>query len=211
MGLSSGPQTASEGPLSLLQHASPSRLLYSLMICENLFDRDMDEADQMDVRMVTASMEPDDDNDNNGAAASDPEDDEEWETLPPGFDGSGVVEGQGFVGGGGGGGGVGGAAEFRRSGGGGAGRVVLGRATWRDRFVSSGGLDTLVELLLSRDWDAVKGGEAQGTVGILLACLALLLTLLERFIDSYLPRPPQLMRLVRRGNVFFFCMVMVMA
>lgn len=31
-----------ENPLSLLQHASPSRLLYSLMIVENLLDRDID-------------------------------------------------------------------------------------------------------------------------------------------------------------------------
>ena len=39
IGLSSNPKTAAESPL--LHNAPPSRLLYSLMILENLFDRDL--------------------------------------------------------------------------------------------------------------------------------------------------------------------------
>ncbi len=82
--------------------------------------------------------------------------------------------------------------------------VGVVRRSWRDRFVSSGGIDTLVELLLTRDWDparrgvGVRGEEGESTAGISLACLALLLGLMERFLEEkYLPEPRQLGRLVR--------------
>lgn len=130
-------------------------------------------------------------NNNNGDSHGNSSSDGEWEVFPPGYDD------------GGGGGGVGGSGTADR------GEVTL---TWRDRFVRNGGVDTLVELLLTRDWDVAANtaaasierggrgglGEEDGTVGISLACLTLLLVLLERFIEEeYIPEPRQLGRLVR--------------
>lgn len=249
IGLSSRPQNASEGPLSLLQTASPSRLLYSLMIVENLLDRDMDdgledaESDLATARQALAeealaaaaergsrselgrgpqgSVErPPEGRDGDAAAWRESAGDSEgeWEVFPSVF---GVVDGgfgtgNGDVGGGGVGVGVGGGGA-EASGGGGVPKIV--RRTWRDRFVSNGGMDTLVELLLARDWDVTRGGGGGGgrgggeggggeadeevgvgesTVGISLACLALLLVLIERFIEEeYMPEPRQLAKMVR--------------
>ena len=236
IGLSSRPQNASEGPLSLLQHASPSRLLYSLMIVENLLDRDLDdgledaESDIAAARQALAE-EAEEAERNRGIAGRGGVDrgspgsaerpgegggawsggggagpggggsDGEWEVFPPAFGAANGGFGAGGVGVGGGGG------------------VKVVRRTWRDRFVSNGGIDTLVELLLTRDWDATRGGGGGGeegrggeevgagesTVGISLACLALLLVLIERFIEEeFMPEPRQLARLVRFSIAWCF-------
>lgn len=136
MGTNNGPQNASEGPLALLQDASASRLLYSLMIIDALLTQDT--ADAVAV-----------------AAASGHQDQHQ-------------------------------------------------AGDWQDRFVRCGGLHTLLDLLLTRDWDAdgedrVDGAAAAAVqagaeaivrdggdnrVGVSLACQSLLAELLGRFMDG---------------------------
>lgn len=137
-----------------------------------------------------------------GGGGGDGNSDGDWEVYQPaafGVGGGGGTRGD-FVAG------CGGVDVGEVIGGGGA---KVGRRTWRDRFVGSGGIDALVELVLTRDWDATRGyrdcgGGGRGwpgesTAAISLACLALLLVLLERFMEEgYLPEPRQLTRLVRR-------------
>lgn len=221
-------QACETGPLSLLKDASPSRLLYSLMIVEYLLDRDMSTAGGGDgsleqhaaaaaaaaggdLAMTAAGLVAIASNSNGKSGVCGGEDsleakpqavtgrsggggdgggnsDGDWEVYPAAY-GDGVDD---FVAG--------------------CGGVMFGgglRRTWRERFVSNGGIDTLVELLLMRDWDATRdgragegegagGGEGESTAGISLACLALLLGLVERFMEEkYLPEPRQLGRLVR--------------
>lgn len=219
IGLTTGPQSASEISLSLLQHASPSRLLYSLMIVENLLNRDvansLDTAGRgaLDDRIAMAGATPVGPKEETmeGPPAGAPKDglrgmesDGEWEALPPGFGSSesgGVIKrGSGDSAGAG-------------AGAGGSRAAGNGKGSWRHRFVKNGGIDTLVELLLTRDWDVTRGmrgggdGGAwggEGTVGISLACLALVLGLLEAFVDGdHFPKPPQQAKLVSRG-IFFF-------
>ena len=82
---------------------------------------------------------------------------------------------------------------------------ISGGSGWRDRFVRSGGIDRLVELLLQRNVDAARGMRSVsvaerggGAVGVSLAGLSLLLGLLEKFMKGgYLPKPLQLRGLVR--------------
>ena len=229
------------GPLSFLKDASPSRLLYSLMIVEHLLDRDVSAAGggggggsleqhaaaaaaaaaaaEGDIVITSARLAAMASNNGNGVCVGGDEPkakthaapgvtgggggggngDEDWEVYQPAAYGADVED---FVSG------CGGVVLDGDGGGGGGG----GRRTcWRDRFVGNGGIDTLVELLLMRDWDATRegrdgegegegGGEGESTAGISLACLALLLGLVERFMeDKYLPEPRQLGRLVREA------------
>lgn len=82
---------------------------------------------------------------------------------------------------------------------GGTGTIGVG---WQERFVSCGGLDTLVELLLTREWDAdgydgrERGASGEGLglplsdsrVGVSLACQSLLAELVGRFMEGgFLP------------------------
>lgn len=226
--------TAEGGPLSLLQDASPSRLLYSLMIVEHLLERDLSTPAEMTSGDVDGSLEQQAalvvaaataaaaaaDGDSVITAArlaamaggsdgvadcaaknslapggavqqpppgrsggGDGNSDGDWEVYQPAAYGAAMDN---FVGGGG---------------------VMVSQRTWRDRFVNNGGIDTLVELLLMRDWDATRGdrnggggggeGRGESTAGISLACLALLLGLVDRFLEEdYLPEPRQLGRLV---------------
>lgn len=265
IGLTTGPPIAPQGhaataaveggPLSLLQDASSSRLLYSLMIVEHLLSRDMS------TPLIVADVPPSGGNGGersleqqqqqhasghdernsvatavrlaaiaaftggggltesateikpsmNGVAGQEPatataggggdgNSDGDWEVYQPAAFGVGGGASGDFVAG------CGGVDVGEVVGGGGA---KIDRRTWRDRFVGSGGIDALVELVLTRDWDATRGcrdcgGEGRGwpgesTAAISLACLALLLVLLERFMEEgYLPEPRQLTRLVRR-------------
>lgn len=196
IGLNSVPKNAAESPLAFLHHASPSRLLYSLMIVENLFDRDLmreegmagpgtDMAAQLalegaieqrnhayDLDSAESVIGPR--RDAVAAVARRPQrgfEGDDWEDFP--LD---------------------------------CGRIHIhtGNRTWRERFVRSGGINTLVELLLARDWDVARtgAGGGEGTVGISLAWLALLLVLLERFMDGgFLPQPKQLRQLVGKAGV----------
>lgn len=93
---------------------------------------------------------------------------------------------------------------------------------WQERFVRCGGLDTLIDLLLSRDWDrderrpraavhgvADAGPQAAGgmaltdsQVGVSLACQSLLADLVGRFMQGgFLPTQweQRRARLVRGG------------
>lgn len=240
--------TPESGPLSFLRDASPSRLLYSLMIVEHLFERDLTApADMTSGGDVDGSLEQQQAavaaaaaaaaaaegnvvmNAARLAAVAGGNDDGVGDSAANNRLASGGAVQQtppGCTGGGGGGDGdgvagdgnsecdwevyqpaaYGAAVDNFLAGGGG---VMVRRRTWRDRFVSNGGIDTLVELLLMRDWDATRGGrDGRGegrtggsTAGISLACLALLLGLVDRFLEEdYLPEPRQLGRLVRESH-----------
>lgn len=235
--------TAEGGPLPLLQDASPSRLLYSLMIVEHLLERDLSTPAEMASGDVDGSLEQQAAMAVAAAAAAvaAAEGDSTAARLAAMAGGSdGVADSAtnnrlapggavqqpppGRSGGGGGGGGGDGnsdgdwevyqpaayGAAVDNFVGGGVGGVMISRGTWRDRFVSNGGIDTLVELLLMRDWDATRGdrdgagggGRGESTAGISLACLALLLGLVDRFLEEdYLPEPRQLGRLVSGEKV----------
>lgn len=94
---------------------------------------------------------------------------------------------------------------------------------WQERFVRCGGLDTLIDLLLSRDWDrderrpragvhgvagagppAAEGmARTDSQVGVSLACQSLLADLVGRFMQGgFLPTQwgQRRARLVREGG-----------
>lgn len=141
MGTSNGPKNAFEGPLALLQHASASRLLYSLMIIDALLTQDT-----VDFAVAAASAPA-------ASTAHEPQ-------------GVNAVKG----------------------------------GNWQERFVRCGGLHTLLDLLLTRDWDADGANQADvasrgiseaggrvcvdNRIGVSLACQSLLADLLGRFMDG---------------------------
>ncbi|CAN0231774.1 unnamed protein product, partial [Ectocarpus sp. 8 AP-2014] len=205
IGLTTGPTIARQGhaaataaveggPLSLLQDASSSRLLYSLMIVEHLLSRDMstpllvadvppsggnggersleqqqhasghDESNSVATAVRLAAIaaftggggltesateiKPG----MNGVAGQEPatataggggdgNSDGDWEVYQPAAFGVGGGACGDFVAG------CGGVDVGEVVNGGGA---KIGRRTWRDRFVGSGGIDALVELVLTR-------------------------------------------------------------
>lgn len=216
-----GTSKSDGGPSSLLQDASPSRLLYSLMIVEHLLDRDVSSdaaaavGAEGDVTSAAARLAAMAGNGNDGghvALCGGVSEDKSRSTQQQ--QQQSIHRRSDESGGGGSGGGAwkvyqpaayGAAVDDFITGCGGIGvSVGVVRRSWRDRFVSNGGIDTLVELLLTRDWDParrgvdVRGEEGESTAGISLACLALLLGLIERFLEEkYLPEPRQLGRLVR--------------
>lgn len=195
IGLNPGPKNTAESPLAFLHHASPSRLLYSLMIVENLFDRDLmreegmaapgtDMAAQLALEGAIEQRNHAYDLDSAESVIGPRRDTVAALARRPhrGFEGDNWE-------------------EYPLD----CGHIHI--HTWRERFVRSGGINTLVELLLARDWDVARtgAGGGEGTVGISLAWLALLLVLLERFMDGgFLPQPKQLRQLVGKALCVVF-------